>query len=273
LAIICPFANWRPLPEAVNQPIITPRVCIYHTMVGSLAGTERHFRESTGLESHFGVGGPTDGAALDGVLWQWMDLGREADANLDANSFAISIETSDGGDPSRPWSTKQLATLVRLGNWLANRFSIPRRQCPAWNQAGFGWHVMFGAPSHWTPVAKTCPGPVRIRQLRETVFPAIFAGRQLEGDLSMTDAQDIRNDIAKLSDDIVGYERRAADGNADTPGLAPSRKELLDATKALAMVAPQVDAAAVAAALAADAGFLAAIATAVADEQARRQAE
>jgi hypothetical protein len=176
----CPFAEWRPLPEATSQPAITPRTVIFHTMVGSIKGTEKHFTDNTGLESHFGVGGPTDGASLDGALWQWMDLRREADANLDANAFAISIETSDGGDPNRPWSAKQLETLVRVGNWLADHFNIPRRACPAWDASGFGWHVMFGAPSHWTPVAKTCPGAVRIKQLREIVLPAIFAGRELD---------------------------------------------------------------------------------------------
>lgn len=200
MAIICPFAIWRPLPEATSQPAIIPRVVIFHTMVGSLAGTERHFRDNTGVESHFGVGGPTDGAALDGALWQWMDLGREADANLDANAFAISVETSDGGDPSRPWSPKQLATLVRLGNWLADRFNIPRRQCPAWDRSGFGWHVMFGAPSHWTPVAKTCPGPVRIQQLKQTVLPAIFAGKEL--DMAFTDED--KDFLRQIRDTITG---------------------------------------------------------------------
>jgi N-acetylmuramoyl-L-alanine amidase len=201
---ICPFADWRPLPEATSQGRITPRVAIYHTMVGSLRGTERYFRESTGIESHFGVGGPWDGADLDGVIWQWMDLERRADANLDANAFAISIETSDNA-PARPediapWSPKQLASLVRLGNWLADRFSIPRRQCPAWDQAGFGWHAMWGAPSHWTPaVGKVCPGPARIHQLKTIVFPAIFAGTSVGGDwLDMATKEDVKDALREV---------------------------------------------------------------------------
>jgi hypothetical protein len=215
---ICPFAEWRPLPEATSQPPITPRVVIYHTMVGGLPGTEKHFRDQTGIESHFGVGGPTDGPDLDGTLWQWMDTDRQADANLNANDFAISIETSDGGDPNRPWSDRQLATLVRLGNWLADHYLIPRRQCPAWDRSGFGWHVMFGAPGPWTPVAKTCPGPVRIRQLREIVFPAIFADTQLEDD--MTDAEHAALMAVKAGvDDILQALRVVDDGvtvNQDT---------------------------------------------------------
>jgi hypothetical protein len=187
MAVICPFADWRPLPEATSQPRITPKVAIYHTAVGTLRGVERYFRTLTGVESHFMVGGPWDGPELDGVIWQWMSLDREADANLDANRFAISIETSDNAprfpEDLAPWSPKQLASLVRLGNWLADEFLIRRRQCPAWNESGFGWHAMWGAPSHWTPSAgKVCPGARRIHQLKTIVLPAIFAGRDLEED-------------------------------------------------------------------------------------------
>jgi hypothetical protein len=247
MAIICPFADWRPLPEATSQPAITPRVVIFHTAVGGLAGTEEHFRDNTGIESHFMVGGPTDGAALDGALWQWMDLGREADANLDANQFAISIETSDGGDPSRPWSAKQLATLVRVGNWLADRFNIPRRQCPAWDASGFGWHVMFGAPSHWTPVAKTCPGPVRIDQLRRIVLPAIFAGQQLQED-DMTDAEHAALMATKAAvDDILQALRVVDDGVSVNQDTAYQR--VYNRTKDLAARPPAPTAAEVAAAV------------------------
>jgi hypothetical protein len=194
MAEVCPFAEWRPLPEATSQPKITPRTCIFHTAVGGLKGTERFFRDSTGVESHLMVGGPWDGPELDGVIWQWMSLDRQADANLDANRFAISIETSDNAplrpEDIAPWSPKQLASLVRLGNWLADTFNIPRRVCPAWDQAGLGWHAQWGAPSHWTPArGKVCPGPVRIAQLKAVVFPAIFAGQQLQEEDEMTPEQ------------------------------------------------------------------------------------
>lgn len=207
MAIIVPFADWRPLPEATSQPAIIPRTVIFHTAVGRLATTERFFREGTGVESHLMVGGPWDGPDLDGAIWQWMTLDRQADANLDANRFAISIETSDNA-PLRPadiapWSPKQLATLVRLGNWLADTFNIPRRQCPAWDAAGFGWHAMWGAPSHWTPSAgKECPGPARIAQLKTIVFPAIFAGRELEAD-DMFEPED-RRKLTFVFDSIAG---------------------------------------------------------------------
>ena len=70
-----PSASWRPLGTQ-SEPAITPRILIFHTMVGSLKGTDALFRGQgyTGTESHFGVGGPWDGAALDGAVWQWQSI-------------------------------------------------------------------------------------------------------------------------------------------------------------------------------------------------------
>jgi hypothetical protein len=305
MAEVCPFAEWRPLPEATSQPKITPRVVVYHTAVGRLATTERFFRDSTGVESHLMVGGPWDGPELDGVIWQWMTLDRQADANLDANAFAISIETSDNAplrpEDIKPWSPKQLASLVRLGNWLAERFNIPRRQCPAWDAAGFGWHAMWGAPSHWTPSAgKVCPGPARIAQLKTIVFPAIFAGRELEDDMTTEQAQQLQalyqafivagtttpeETVNKLFDRVRSIEQGMV--VPGTTSVAQAFELLFDRIRtieATVTTPPEplepiegepfvLDSAAVAAALAGDAGFLAAVAKAVNDDAARRQAE
>jgi hypothetical protein len=213
MAVICPFADWRPLPEATSQPKIDPRTLVFHTAVGTLRGVENYFRTGTTIESHVMVGGPWDGAALDGAIWQWMDLGRQADANRQANSFAISAETSDNApqsaDDLAPWSPKQLASLVRFGNWCADRFNIPRRQCPTPTSGGFGWHAMWSGTgfmlsdgtSPWTPSrGKVCPGSRRIHQLKTIVFPAIFAGRELEEDDMSAEAE---AQIKRIHDGLV----------------------------------------------------------------------
>ena len=178
------LAERHPLPEAASQPRITPRMVIVHTMVGFLRGTRALFAGPTKLESHFGIGGPADGADLDGVIFQWIDTDRSADANRHANDFAISIETSDGGDPSRPWSPRQLDALIRLISALCDHHRIPHRMVtdPFDAKGGLGWHAMwldtpFMHPDRttpWTPEAgKVCPGPVRIAQFKKTVFRAI----------------------------------------------------------------------------------------------------
>ena len=172
MALLHDIATMKLLNEP--EPNMKPRMIIFHTLVGSLRGAENFFKKSTNLESHFGVGGSADGD-LDGAIWQFVDTEREADANRRANKFAISIETSDGGDPSRPWSPKQIDALLRLTRRLSTLHNIPLRVVTTWNDpvGGLGWHVMFGAPGPWTPVAKSCPGPVRIAQLKNTVFPAL----------------------------------------------------------------------------------------------------
>jgi N-acetylmuramoyl-L-alanine amidase len=156
---------------------MTPTTIIDHSIVGSALGAWYYFRDRTGVESHFIVRGAPSGSE-DGRIWQLMDMGRRADANLNANAFAISIETEDNGDPDHfPWSRAQLESL----RWLHAKLravhpTIPRRRCRSTSGGGLGHHSMWGAPSPWTPVAgKTCPGrPVRVRQWEQILLPAFL---------------------------------------------------------------------------------------------------
>lgn len=196
---LCPFAKWDRLPG--SEPSIHPRMVIFHTMVGYLTSTDRYFRSgaSGGIESHFGVGGKWGGdatAGLDGAIWQWRNTTEQADANLDANDFAISIETADNAPASasdlQPWTPKQVVSLIRLGRWLAETHDIPKRIVTSWDdpRGGFGWHAMWGAPSHWTPSAgKVCPGAARIKQLKEVVLPAIFSGEDVIRPMAFYDTE------------------------------------------------------------------------------------
>ncbi len=168
-----PGADERPLAWPVTEPKIgTPRVLIFHTMVGSLKGTESLFKRSgyDGTESHFGVGGPTDGDKLDGAVWQWTPLNRQADAQWDGNAYATSIETSDGGNPLRPWSTKQLKALVNLSLWWCRQTDHDPRLVKAPSESGFGYHRQFKV---WNDRGHSCPGDVRLSQLLRYVIPTV----------------------------------------------------------------------------------------------------
>jgi len=173
---IYPAASWRRLPG--SEPAITARTVIFHTMVGNLASTDHFFRSgaSGGIEAHFGVGGPWEPGQLDGATWQWRNTGEQADANLRANDFAVSIETADGGDPGRPWTAAHVESLVRLGRWLTATHGIPRRVCPAWDAGGYGWHTMFGAPGRWTPRGEELPGAGSHPPARDRRAPADLRG-------------------------------------------------------------------------------------------------
>ena len=277
-----PGAEWRRLPG--SEPAIRPRTVIFHTMVGTLPGTDAYFRSgrSGGIESHFGVGGPWEGVQYDGVVWQWRDTEEQADANADANGFAVSIETSDGGQAERLWTTRQVRALVGLGRWLAATHGVPLRVCRTPTDSGFGWHAMWGAPSPWTPArGKTCPGATRIAQLKSEVLPAIFTGQPPEED-DMFEQKD-RDQLAAIHSGLIVPGTTTPDQTVDllfarvreihkvvtTPPVPLEPVE----GEPVRVVVDEAAAAAIAQNLAANQLFLQAIANAVADEAHQRGAE
>ena len=174
-----PPASWRPLGRQSEPVIGVPTVLIAHTMQGNLASSDALFRRDgyTGVEAHFGIGGPWDGHDLDGAVWQWQALDRQADAQMAGNAYATSVETSDGGDPDRPWSAAQLAALVDLGAWWCRQTGNPARIVSHPSEHGIGWHSQF---AEWAG-GHTCPNPTRIGQLKALVIPAVAAALHAGG--------------------------------------------------------------------------------------------
>jgi len=165
---LCPFATVKLLPESSTQPVIAPRIAILHSAAGR-GSLYRFFRDSSNLESHFWV-------AEDGRIEQYVDTNRRADANLHANGYAVSIETESSPSATERWNPVQAAAIVKLLDWLCTEHPIiKRRQCDSPTGSGIGWHIMFGTPGPWTPVAKSCPGPARIAQARDEIIPAVAA--------------------------------------------------------------------------------------------------
>ncbi len=142
-----------------------------HTMVGYLNSTDRWFRNELGRKAGglttYGVGGPWDGPALNGVIYRWNDpLGKahtvtydwhegyvspnragwanggsdglEGDGVLfvrnrgvNAINKLISIERSDGGDPyNAPYEGKQFENIARLSAYWADYAEIPWNAYP-----------------------------------------------------------------------------------------------------------------------------------------------
>lgn len=169
------------LPENNTQPTIVPTQVIFHTAVDAPGPTSlyNYFdNKGVGAESHFF-------ARFSGVVEQYMDTTRMANANRKADKTAVSIETEDDGDPlGRPWDPAQLDALIRLTDWLCSTHGIPRRLCDSPTSPGIGWHSMWG---FMDPIAQTgpldnpwsfyrgkiCPGKTRIAQLINDVIPAV----------------------------------------------------------------------------------------------------
>jgi hypothetical protein len=169
-----PGSLWSPLPESGKQGTHVKTQFIVHSTGdrGSATAIFGYFsRAEVVVESTFVIGlTPADRTR------QMLDTAEVADANLNANGPAISVETvGQAGDPFPDW---QVSELIRIGRWARTQHPIDARICPSATASGFGWHVMFGSPGPWTPVAKDCPGKTRIQQLREQVFPAIFATQE-----------------------------------------------------------------------------------------------
>lgn len=166
-----PGARHRLIPAGTNDPPITVIGAILHVDAGNSKSLYGYFSEkSGGIESHFHI--PKEGQPE-----QYRDTGREADANLKANSFVVngkrygfvSIETQGFG--SGEWNAHQLDEIKKLLLWLSRTHDFSLRRCPAWNKSGVGYHTMWGAPSEWTPVAKSCPGPDRVKQFNNVLVP------------------------------------------------------------------------------------------------------
>lgn len=204
------LAKRAPLGEQKQPRMSAHDVLCFHTMVGSLAGTRAMFERNGfgGTESHFGTGAA-------GELEQWQDVAYTADANLDGNSYVISVENADYGPGFPKWNTgdgsavpaftdAQVATLIRLGiaaalpgtepgslhadcprDWDCYRDGIPARLIPDTRRGrrGFAYHAQ-GVPGNelvaggvaWSSArGKVCPGRRRIEQIRTVIVPAIAA--------------------------------------------------------------------------------------------------
>jgi len=233
MTIKYPGARWKPLGPQTEPKMTGHDIVCVHTMVGYLSTTNTYFRSGNGsgyngTESHFGIGGAWGldvRLGLDGEVFEWQDLAYQADANMNGGRTVLSIETADNA-PRYPkdikrWTDKQVISLVDLIAWLCSKEA--HRYCPSnWEchksgipttlipdtkpgRRGLSYHAQ-GIPPNlvsggvcWsTSRGKECPGPVRIKQFKEEIIPAVQ--RKLKGadDVSKADAVEaLRTPIAR----------------------------------------------------------------------------
>jgi hypothetical protein len=192
-------------PESDSQPAIRPTQFIVHSIVAPWTPqrTYEYWRDSTNLESHFGLG-------YDGSLGQFIGTQTRADANAAANlradgTGAVSLESASNLQASDPWTPAQVEALIKLGVWLHQEHGIPLRICRTADDPGFGYHRLFDA---WNPSAHSCPGDARVKQFREAVFPGIVARATgtttEEDDVALTDADINKVAIATVNHLLAG---------------------------------------------------------------------
>ncbi|WP_128977289.1 peptidoglycan recognition protein family protein [Streptomyces roseicoloratus] len=159
-------------PESDQQPEIRPTQFIAHSIIAPWTAKRvyEYWRDSTNLESHFGLG-------YEGDLGQFIGTETRADANYRANlrpdgTGAVSIETASNLEGSDPWTPAQVERLIELGVWLHRTHGIPLRICRTASDPGFGYHRLH---ADWAKDGTDCPGDARVRQFTEVVFPGIVA--------------------------------------------------------------------------------------------------
>lgn len=159
-------------PESDNQPAIVPTQLILHSIAApwTPARIYEYWRDSTSLESHFGLG-------FDGSLAQFIGTQTRADANMHANrrpdgTGAVSLESASNLDHTDPWTDAQVDTIIRLGVWLHQQHGIPLRVCRSASDPGFGYHRLY---PEWSDGGTACPGDARVRQFHDRVMPGIIA--------------------------------------------------------------------------------------------------
>jgi N-acetyl-anhydromuramyl-L-alanine amidase AmpD len=152
-----------------SDPAIKVVGAILHVDAGNSESLYNYFNgPSGGIESHFHI-------RKDGTVEQYRDTGFEADANYKANSFYkdggrqgfVSIETQGYG--AGEWTPEQLGAIRSLLTWLATVHQFPLKKTTSSTGPGVGYHTLY--PGVWTPYAKSCPGPDRIKQFEELLVP------------------------------------------------------------------------------------------------------
>lgn len=152
-------------PESDAQAAITPTQFILHSIAApwTVQRIYEYWRDSTNLESHFGL-------AYDGDIGQFIGTQTRADANMYANVRAVSIETASNDQHTDPWTDAQVEQLIRLGVWLNQTHGIPAKIPSSWDAPGMGFHSMF---SQWSDGGTACPGDARRAQFRNFILPGI----------------------------------------------------------------------------------------------------
>jgi hypothetical protein len=197
----CPSATRRELqPESNAQPAIVPDQFIIHSIAAPWTPGRiyEYWRDSTSLESHFGLG-------YDGSCAQFIGTQTRADANYHANRRpdghgAVSMETASNLKHTDPWTPEQVDTIVRVGIWLHEEHGIPLRVCRSWDDPGYGYHRLF---PQWSTGGTACPGDARVQQFRDEIFPRIKNGDA--DDMALSD-DDVNRIASKVASTVWGFK-------------------------------------------------------------------
>src|SRR5690606_35901982 len=161
-------AKWLPIPENKTQAKIKPTQFIIHSVVAPWDENRiQQFWNESGVNTEFDFG-----LDYDGSMGQYLDTDVRADANVSANTRAISVETASNVSASDKWTSAQVAALAELMAWAHRTHGIPARICRSSTDPGFGIHNMFAS---WSGGGTACPGKARTKQFKDEVWPLFLS--------------------------------------------------------------------------------------------------
>lgn len=236
-----PGATRMELPESDSQPAIEPTQFILHSIAAPWTARRmyEYWRDSTNLDSHFGLG-------YAGDLGQYIGTETRADANYRANrradgTGAVSIETASNLKHTDPWTDAQIEQLIRLGVWLHERHAIPLRICRSASDPGYGYHRLH---ADWAVSGTACPGDARVAQFKNIVFPGIVAranGQQETPDMDATQARQLA-EMHKILVPYMGWQYKGNSTQDAWAQLGTAANQSTAAVKAISSVGAKVDA-------------------------------
>jgi N-acetylmuramoyl-L-alanine amidase len=169
------LATFRRVPYVGLHNRLPRKAVVLHTngfdaTGGSLfSGFSKNARGENGPEkvhigAHFQV-------KNDGTIEQYVDTDLSIGHAFDANSFAIGIETEDGGHCLTAWTDAQVDSIVAL----LRELGVPPKLLEETSSDGVGWHRKFDS---WNQNNHACPCDTRQDQILARILP------ELEDDMS-----------------------------------------------------------------------------------------
>lgn len=185
MALYAP-ASKRIIPPGPSDPAIDVRALILHVDAGNASSLFGWFNgPSGGVESHFHI-------RKDGSVEQYRDTAFQADANVSANAFAISVETQ--GLEHGEWTDEQITAIKALILWAHKEHGVPLRVCRTSTDSGIGYHTLF--PGAWDTRGASCPGPDRKEQFRNIIVPWLLSSPEKATDYAPRNYT--RDDVARF---------------------------------------------------------------------------
>lgn len=278
-----PGTIWKPIPKSRTARRKGRGICL-HVAVSEAASLHGFFSASTS-DSHFYV-------RRDGTIEQYVDTDLVAYANAAGNSSLISVETQGGvtNANSEPWTAQQIDALARLCRWAADTDGFPLEAMldsrPA--SRGVGYHrlgckpwVVSGGELWSSAAGKICPGAGKIAQIPQIITLARNGSENFLMALSDGEQAELRDKLRAVHSTLLttfdthkNSGSQVADNTGHTLAIRAELRQLAVRLEETATAAGQppvnVDAAAVADALAGNEAFIDAIGESAASKIADR---